>query len=326
MSICQFKLKKPGNYFFLVPWIAFIPWYGMLITMLICWAAQGHPIYWFMDTDQFPVYISDIGATNLKPLFIACAGWQGLGYALTLLLEFVLRETRYLNPWFTKTERNLILASFVCGGLAQIALLMVSIFSTAKHHHVHIGMLAVFIVFMFFSSCFLTAEYFSMGKHYALIHYKNTSKEEQIGTTVASDPEFDPSIPNIEGQVSSSSEDGTASPTVGTEKDHSPISQMRHRAPWYRIEGYKWNKFTISAVCKVIWIVLAVVWAMLFGLLTNDSRSADFEWLLAFWLGIIFIILSVDFYLGSRWKFSKYFPRVKDYGDYYKYQNYSSFS
>ena len=303
----------------------------MLITMLICWAAQGHPIYWFMDTDQFPVYISDIGATNLKPLFIACAGWQGLGYALTLLLELVLREYRYLNPWFTKTERNLILASFICGGLAQIALLMVTIFSTAKHHHVHIGMLAVFIVFMFFSSCFLTAEYFLMGKHYALIHYKNTSKEEQMETITSTFESNSETTPHTEGQTSSSSssssENVTESPTVvGTEKDHSPTSQIRHRTPWYKIEGYKWNKFTISALCKLIWIVLAVVWAMLFGLLTNDSRSADFEWLLAFWFGIIFIILSVDFYLGSRWKFSKHFPKVKDFGDYYKYQDYSSFS
>lgn len=38
------------------------------------------------------MYISDIGATNLRPLFISCAGWQGLGYVITVALEFFQRS------------------------------------------------------------------------------------------------------------------------------------------------------------------------------------------------------------------------------------------
>ena len=259
----------------------------MLITMLICWAARGYPIYWFMDTDQFPVYISVYRCDKPKATLHSVCWLARLRVRSHFTLRACIEGIPISESVVHQTERNLILASFICGGLAQIALLMVTIFSTAKHHHGHIGMLAVFIVFMFFSSCFLTAEYFLMGKHYALIHYKNTSKEEQMETITSTFESNSETTPHTEGQTSSSSssssENVTESPTVvGTEKDHSPTSQIRHRTPWYKIEGYKWNKFTISALCKLIWIVLAVVWAMLFGLLTNDSRSADFEWLLHF--------------------------------------------
>lgn len=269
--------RKPGNYFFLVPWIAFIPWYGMLIAMLVCWAAQGHPIYWFMHTEQFPVYISDIGATNLRPLFIACAGWQGLGYVCVVLLELFQRYKFWMNPWFTIHERNLIWSSFVFGCIGELGLLFCSIFSTVRYHKVHISMLCVFIVFMFLSICCLTAEYYMLGRYYAMIHYKNGLGPNQI---------IDPGLVH-----------------------------------WYKMEGYKWNKFTISAIFKTFWTVCAVIWAVLFAAL-SDSKAAAFEWLLAFWFGVIFIIISFDFYLGSIWKKSKYFPKLKNFNGFYKYEEY----
>lgn len=265
--------KRPGNYFFLVPWIAFIPWYGMLITMLICWAAQGHPIYWFMNSEQFPVFISDIGATNLRPLFIACGGWQGLGYIITLCLELFQRNKCMMNPWFTKDERNLIISSIILGTIGELGLLFCTIFSTANYHHVHISMLVIFIVFMFFSLVCLTTHYYLMGFHYTRLRKGNIDTDPMTTT------EFSKS------------------------------------------DGH-WNKFLISAIFKTLWIVGAVVWAIAFATLQDDSKSAKFEWLLAFWLGVIFIIISIDFYLGSQWKTSKHFPYLNHCRPYYKYQQY----
>lgn len=66
-------------HYYLIPIIALIVWWGMLIAMLSCWGAQGRPIYSFMNGEyQNPVYISDIGATNLQPLFISCSGFQAI--------------------------------------------------------------------------------------------------------------------------------------------------------------------------------------------------------------------------------------------------------
>ncbi|CCF59942.1 hypothetical protein KAFR_0I01610 [Kazachstania africana CBS 2517] len=268
--------QKPGNYCFLVPWIAFIPWYGMLITMLICWAAQGHPIYWFMHTDQFPVYISDIGATNLRPLFIACSAWQGIGFVICLILEFLQRHFFWMNPWFTVDERNLIFAAIVFGCIGELGLLFCTIFSTALFHTVHTAMVCVFVIFMFLAGCCLAAEYFIMGRHYGFIHYKN----------------------------------GLPPGEYYDEKD----------IKWNVWKGHYWNKFTISACFKTFWLIAAVVWAIMFGALSDNSKSACFEWLLAFWLGIFFIIISVDFYLGSLWKKSKYWPLLQAYGGYYKFE------
>ncbi|CCC71612.1 hypothetical protein NCAS_0H03020 [Naumovozyma castellii] len=284
------NFPKPGNYWFIFPWIAFIPWYGMLITMLICWAAQGHPIYWFMHTEQFPVYISDIGATNLRPLFIACAGWQGIGYVLTVLLEYLqrsglikVRKERWygMTPWFTKDERNLIWSALVLGCIGELGLLFCSIFSTARYHRVHTAMVAIFCAFMLLSIICLTAEYFLMERHYALLH-----------------PRYRASLNDEEKAVQ--------------------IDELK----WWQWRGYKCNKFVISAWFKTFWMVAAIIWAICFGAISDNSKSACFEWLLAFWFGVIFIILSVDFYLGSTWKTSKYFNKIDDFNGYYKYRNF----
>ncbi|CCD23174.1 Frag1/DRAM/Sfk1 family protein NDAI_0B01400 [Naumovozyma dairenensis CBS 421] len=279
------SFPKPKNLFFLLPWIAFIPWYGMLIAMLICWAAQGHPIYWFMHSEQFPVYISDIGATNLRPLFISCVAWEGLGYALTVFAEFYQRSggnllnrpnkrTKfYMPPWYHKDERNLIIAACVLGAFGEIALLMCTIFSTALYHHVHLAMVAVFVVLMFFSVVCLSTEYFLMGRHYALLH---------------------PLASNTDGVH---------------------FEDLK----WYQWKGHYWNKFTISGLAKALWLAFAVIWAICFGAISNDSKSACFEWLLAFWFGVLFVIISIDFYMGSIYQSSRYFNQIESFDGYYKY-------
>ncbi|CCK73078.1 Frag1/DRAM/Sfk1 family protein KNAG_0M02250 [Huiozyma naganishii CBS 8797] len=270
-------LPRHGNYLFLLPWIAFVPWYGMLVAMLACWAGQGHPIYWFMHQEQFPLYISDIGATNLRPLFISCAGWQGLGYFLCLIADYYQRgggphwihrgsprEGRRMPAWFGPHEGNLLIAAAFIGGGGEIGLLMCSIFSTALYHRVHISMVGVFVALMFISVCCHSAAYFLMGKHYALVH------------PLAAD---------------------TTQPT---------FDELR----WNQWTGHVWNKFTISATAKMVWLTLAVIWAICFGAIEDNSKSACFEWLLAFWFGVLFIILSIDFYLGANYRYSKYFSTI----------------
>lgn len=277
-------IQKPGNGWFILPWVAFIPWYGMLIAMLICWGVQGRPIYDFMDEYSNPIYISDIGATNLRPLFIACSAWQGLGWCLTVVAEYWQRggtiplvQSRphfSMAPWFTKHERNLIISACCFAIIGELGLLFCTIFSTKNYPHVHTAMVCVFVVLMFLSILCLTAEYAVMGRHYALIHPQATGTE-------------------------------------GIRFDD---------LKWNEWPGVKWNKYTVSAICKFVWLVLAVVWAICFAAIKHKSRSADFEWLLAFWFGIIFVILSVDFYLGGRFRVSRYFHQINNYRGYYKYE------
>ncbi|CCE65921.1 hypothetical protein TPHA_0N01400 [Tetrapisispora phaffii CBS 4417] len=334
-------LPKPANYYFLVPLLSFIPWYVMLITFLITWAADGHPVYYFMhNKEQTTVYISDIGAMSLHPMFIICSGLQGLGYCVSVACEYYQRSGHWpfmrnrnnpsdkeynrrnqniiqddpedpedpfadeyddvldddqrsfdtirknytesllsskflMPPFYTKDERNLIFASFVLGLLGELALLLCSIFSTATHHNAHISLVVVFIVLMYISCSCLIAEYFLMGRHYAVLH---------------------------------------------------PLANLDHKVdmknmPLWKWEGYVWNKFTISGVLKSVWIALAILWALLFAGIDDESTSAVFEWILSFWLGVFFMIMSVDFYLGGRYKCSRYFHQVESFAGYYKYDN-----
>ncbi|CAR28317.1 hypothetical protein ZYGR_0R00510 [Zygosaccharomyces rouxii] len=310
-------IPKPGNYFFLLPIIAFIPWWGMLIAMLACWAGQGHPVYHFMDPEQHTVYISDVGATNLNPLFISCAGWQGLFYVLTIACEFfqrsgywpfklrsnyrtaadeghefdptydsmkneyssmVLSSKFLMPPWYSVLERNLIFASFAAGLVGELGILFCSIFTTSKYPSVHTTMVSIFVGFMCVSIVCNIGEYLSMGKHYALLH--PLAAQNQV---------------------------------EGLEKI--TYSDLK----WFQWKGYIWNKFTMSGIAKVTWLFWAAVFAICFGAISDNSISAIFEWLLAFWFGIWFLILAFDFYAGSRYKQSRYFHQIRSFAGYYKY-------
>lgn len=138
-------------HYYLIPIIALAVWWGMLIAMLACWSIQGHPVYHFMGyTDQDPVYISDIGATNLQPLFIACAGFQAIFFVGTLIMELVLRKMEKLQPYVSTKQPKFAIASIVFAILGQLGILFVSIFNTNEYHRVHISMVGLFI-----AGCFL---------------------------------------------------------------------------------------------------------------------------------------------------------------------------
>jgi hypothetical protein len=142
----------------------------MLIAMLICWAGQGHPIYAFIGRYQNPVYISDIGATNLQPLFISCAGAQGIIYSVTLLTEYRLRKCGKLQYWFKKDERNLIFAGCILGSIGQLGILLCACLNTRDFTRVHATMLGIFVGFVFLSMVTVMTQYCMMGLNYKKIH------------------------------------------------------------------------------------------------------------------------------------------------------------
>lgn len=152
--------------YWILPLIALVTWFGMLIAMLACWSFQGHPIYWFMSEYQFPVYISDVGATNLQPLFISCAGFQGLFVFLSVLAERYLRYKGKLLPNTSHHQVNAIIASIVFVAISMLGILFVSIFSTRLYHHVHISMVGVFIGCAFVFAVLNISVYFSLAKDY----------------------------------------------------------------------------------------------------------------------------------------------------------------
>lgn len=137
----------------------------MLTAMLICWGVQGRPMYNFMDVKQNPVYISDIGATNLQPLFISCAGFQAIFFVGSLVMEFVLRKRHKLQPYVLKRQPKFAIVSIVCAILGQLGILFVAIFNTKNFHPVHISMVGVFIGFCFLACLFNFFNSFIFGNY-----------------------------------------------------------------------------------------------------------------------------------------------------------------
>ncbi|AMD20856.1 HDR114Wp [Eremothecium sinecaudum] len=303
----------PGNYYFLIPWVLLIPWYGMLITMLSCWSIQGHPIYWFMHDDQFPVYISDIGATNLQPLFIACVAWQGLWYCIMVAAEFFQRSGHWPFQWLAYTRREQTSYSGSTTpvddmesqrvGYAELLssrrFLMPPYFT--KHERNLIG--AAFGLGFLGEVALLMCSIFSTASYHVL-------HVTMVGCFVVF-MFFSINCSAVQYFI------------MGRHYAQlhplAPPEALNVKTSWRRWVGYYWNKYTISAIAKTIWLVFAAVWALCFGFVQNKSVSASFEWILAFWIGAYYIIVSVDFYLGSRYMHSKYFHQIQSFTGYYKY-------
>lgn len=138
-------------HYYLIPIVSAVVWWGMLIALLACWGAQGHPIYSFMTQYQDPVYLSDIAATNLQPLFISCVAFQMIFFMGTVIMGYVLRRRRILQPYVSKHQPRLAIASIIFSFIGEIGILLVSIFKTTKYEHFHLTMVGVFIVFIFLS-------------------------------------------------------------------------------------------------------------------------------------------------------------------------------
>lgn len=138
----------------------------MLIALLSAWYIQGSPIYDFMHGEsQTPVYISDIGATNLQPLFISCTGFQLIFFLGTLVMEFVLRKKLKLQPYVSKKQTVFAIISIICATIGQLGILFVSIFNTKNFHTVHLTMVGVFIFFVFWACFFNFLNSFIFGNY-----------------------------------------------------------------------------------------------------------------------------------------------------------------
>ncbi|KAL2074616.1 hypothetical protein VTL71DRAFT_8394 [Oculimacula yallundae] len=146
-----------------LPIIAGVSWSGMLATFMIYWQTTGQPHYTSMSSTQTIPYISDIGAYRLKPLFITCAAITTLLVDLSLISERWLRHRGTLINNFTQTEKNLSIASIVCGIIGGLGLLFLSIFDTAQYGTVHNACLFVFMGGYIASATCSCWEYQSLG-------------------------------------------------------------------------------------------------------------------------------------------------------------------
>lgn len=153
-------------HYYLIPVASAVIWTAMLITFLVCWSVQGKPIYWFMSSNDTMIYLSDIAATNLQPLFISCALAHGLLFIAGLATEIYFRFLGKLLKYTNNCQRLLSMMALLFLVAGQLGLLLCSILDIAHHHRVHVAMTFMFMVgvflfcvFMLASSCSLYTVY-----------------------------------------------------------------------------------------------------------------------------------------------------------------------
>nr|POE51566.1 protein sfk1 [Quercus suber] len=153
------------SYWFL-PLFAGCVWLGTLLGMLGTWAAQGKPHYVTMSADQQIPYISSIGASGLKPLFIAGSAVAVVVFDVAFISERWLRHKARLAQNYKTSEKILSGFAIAFAIIGAAGLILLTIFDTKRFPHVHDAMLVVFIVGYIISAIFICAEYQRLGIHY----------------------------------------------------------------------------------------------------------------------------------------------------------------
>ncbi|PBP25334.1 hypothetical protein BUE80_DR003807 [Diplocarpon rosae] len=126
-----------GLHIWVLPIVSGTAWFIILVTLMIYWQAKDRPIYPSMEPGQSIAYISDIGAKQLKPLFVLCAALTTVSFNASIVAETWLRHWGGPEHHYTQAERRLSIASIVFGALAGYGLVCLSIFDTQAYPRVH---------------------------------------------------------------------------------------------------------------------------------------------------------------------------------------------
>lgn len=111
-------------------------------------------------------YISDIGATSLKPLFIAMGTTTVVCFTFGFVIERWLRHMGKLAHNTSISQKILSIIAIIAGIVGAVGLILLTIFDTLHHKHLHDAFLTVFIAGYIVNAIFICAEYQRLGIHY----------------------------------------------------------------------------------------------------------------------------------------------------------------
>jgi len=118
----------------------------MLMTLLIYWTGPaGRILYPTMDPTEDLAFISDVGAEEMKPLFIAACTVTSLLLTATLCADRWLRFKGRLVPHATRVESVLSWLAIGFVGIGTLALVALTIWDMARHKNEHQVLLLFFM-------------------------------------------------------------------------------------------------------------------------------------------------------------------------------------
>ncbi|KAM3516040.1 hypothetical protein MY11210_000322 [Beauveria gryllotalpidicola] len=153
--------------FWWLPIISALVWVGMLLGMLLHWIINDHAKpYPYQDQSIHIVFISNIGAGELKPLFIAGSCVVCVFLGLSMLASRWLRHRGRLVPNDSRGQKILAVLTIIFSVIGTAGLILLSIFDTKNHKKLHYSFLLVFLLGYVFSAICTCWEYQRLGiKH-----------------------------------------------------------------------------------------------------------------------------------------------------------------
>ena len=157
-------LSERHRYFVVIPLFAAFIWFSSLLAMLLTWLISGRPKY--VPTQVAVVYISDVGASFLKPLFVVVCCITGPGLVISLAIERLLRHQGRLPPDLHTWERIYARLAMVGAFIAMLGLAFLSGFDTIRYPTEHLIFLLVFMVGVSLSAIFTVIEFGWLSNDY----------------------------------------------------------------------------------------------------------------------------------------------------------------
>ncbi|KAK4138697.1 hypothetical protein BT67DRAFT_18891 [Trichocladium antarcticum] len=153
--------------YWVAPIMAGVVWLATLLGLLLYWIVNEDRVHYVsMGDSQTVAYISDVGASDLKPLFIAGCVLTTVFLDLSFAADRWLRHKGRLAPYTATTERVLASLTIVFAVVGTAGLILLSIFDTMRHPKLHNVFLVLFIGGYVVSAIFICWEYQRLGMSY----------------------------------------------------------------------------------------------------------------------------------------------------------------
>ncbi|KAI0502989.1 hypothetical protein F5B22DRAFT_579593 [Xylaria bambusicola] len=153
--------------YWIFPVISSLVWLGTLLGLFLHWVIDTHKrIYPSQQPGQDIAYISDVGANELKPLFIAGSILTTVFLDISFIADRLLRHKGRLVPNTSLAEKILSGLSIVFAIIGTIGLTFLSGFDTARYPRLHDIFLVLFIAGYLISALLLCAEFQLLGRKY----------------------------------------------------------------------------------------------------------------------------------------------------------------
>lgn len=138
----------------------------MLLGLLLYWTVttDSRTSYPWFDANQTVAFISDVGATKMKPWFIVGSVFSTVFLNLSFIADRFLRHTGRLVPESSTAQKVLNLISLFWAIVGMVGLSCLSGFDTYHYPLLHDIFLLCFMGGYLLSAIFLCAEFQRLGK------------------------------------------------------------------------------------------------------------------------------------------------------------------